>query len=254
MAPTEGDAAGESRAVCTRPGSRVRRLLLLLASVAVIARSVAGSASTDIAVAAGKTAKVDPALKQGAASDPRAVVPVIIERSSENTALDALTASGGKAGRTLKLGKALTADVRAGAVDALALESGVLRVAFDAPLVGQAEVDWDARPLATIYPAVVGAPDVWSAGLRGTGVGVAILDSGLRDHEDYKAADKNGRRGGRSRLVKKVAVALDDPGGADDDYGHGTRVAGIVGGAAGATGTTRTSGATSTPASRRAST
>jgi len=77
---------------------------------------------------------------------------------------------------------------------------------------------------------VVGAPDVWSAGLRGTGVGVAILDSGLRDHEDYKAADKNGRRGGRSRLVKKVAVALDDPGGADDDYGHGTWVAGIVGG------------------------
>src|SRR5204863_8961469 len=114
----------------------------------------------------------DPVLKEQAKKDPAAVVPVVIERSSDTAAVAAVQTKGGKTGRQLKVRKGLAAEVPAGAVDALAREPGVLRVAFDAPVASQGAPDWDDRPLETVYPAAVGAPALWAAGVQGTGVGV----------------------------------------------------------------------------------
>jgi serine protease AprX len=73
-----------------------------------------------------------------------------------------------------------------------------------------------------ITTATVNANLAWSLGYTGTGVGVAVIDSGVYAHDDLKAAN-----GTHSRVVfsESFVTGLD----ASDQYGHGTHVAGIVG-------------------------
>src|SRR5262249_15933010 len=69
--------------------------------------------------------------------------------------------------------------------------------------------------------AAVIAPYAWSLGLDGTGIGVAVIDSGVHGTEDLKDAQ------GHNRIVYNYDSL---GGGTDDAYGHGTHVAGIIGG------------------------
>jgi serine protease AprX len=73
-----------------------------------------------------------------------------------------------------------------------------------------------------ITTATVNANIAWSAGYTGTGVGVAVIDSGIYAHDDLQNANGTG-----SRIVysQSFVTGLD----ASDQYGHGTHVAGIVG-------------------------
>jgi len=68
----------------------------------------------------------------------------------------------------------------------------------------------------------VNAPIAWNSGWDGTGVGVAIIDSGIYSHPDLLSAAS-----GRSRVVYRQSFI---GGLQNDDFGHGTHVAGIVAG------------------------
>jgi len=73
-----------------------------------------------------------------------------------------------------------------------------------------------------ITDATVAANIAWSSGYTGSGVGVAIIDSGIYSQDaDFVNAS------GKSRVVysESFVSGLD----ASDQYGHGTHVAGIVG-------------------------
>ncbi len=59
--------------------------------------------------------------------------------------------------------------------------------------------------------------------LNGTGIGVAVIDSGISDHPDLHTPAGNGP----SRVVYNQSFAS---GGPNDQYGHGTHVAGLIGG------------------------
>ncbi len=61
----------------------------------------------------------------------------------------------------------------------------------------------------------------WSLGFDGTGVAVAVVDSGIHGVDDLKDAQ------GHSRIAYKASTL---GGNGDDQYGHGTHVAGIIGG------------------------
>ena len=86
----------------------------------------------------------------------------------------------------------------------------VKHISLDHPIAGL--LDYTA--------ATVGADLAWRAGLDGTGVGVAVIDSGIANHPDLQAA-------GVSRVVYQENFIDNESG---DSFGHGTHVAGIVGG------------------------
>jgi serine protease AprX len=60
--------------------------------------------------------------------------------------------------------------------------------------------------------------------LDGTGVGIAVIDSGVYNHDDLQTADRSA-----SRIVYSESFVPGDPG-TNDTYGHGTHVAGIIAG------------------------
>lgn len=74
-----------------------------------------------------------------------------------------------------------------------------------------------------ISTAAVNANQAWQTfNVNGTGVGVAVIDSGIWQHPDLNGAN------GATRIVYSQSFV---PGlNAADQYGHGTHVAGIIGG------------------------
>ena len=68
-------------------------------------------------------------------------------------------------------------------------------------------------------PAVL-ANYAWSLGFDGSGIGVAVIDSGIHQVSDLQG-----------NSASRIAYSADFVGGGtDDQYGHGTHVAGIIGG------------------------
>jgi serine protease AprX len=115
-------------------------------------------------------------------------------------------------------GIALTIPVRA--LPALEADPEVLSVSVDHPMK---ELD-DTTDVAT------GVPSAWSAGYNGAGIGVAVIDSGINDsHPDLWNSSES-----QSRVVYHqdfTGTATSNSSGAKYDlYGHGTHVAGIIGG------------------------
>ncbi len=73
-----------------------------------------------------------------------------------------------------------------------------------------------------ITTSTVNANAAWSMGYSGTGIGVAVIDSGIYAHPDLSTSNGTGTRVVYSQ---SFVPGLD----ASDQFGHGTHVAGIVG-------------------------
>jgi serine protease AprX len=181
-------------------------------TVLLVALLSVGSALAD-------TSKISPDLIPYLAT-PTANVNVIVQYNS------AVTCSGGILGNLLCPGvnllggvlhtvfsliNAVTATVHAGDLLSISDQSNVSYISLDRSLVA-------ANDYTT---AAMNAPPAWSAGLDGSGIGIAIIDSGIYSHPDLN------NMWGQSRVVYRhsfVAATL------ADDYGHGTHVAGIAAG------------------------
>lgn len=74
------------------------------------------------------------------------------------------------------------------------------------------------------FPAVMADLARQQYALDGTGIGVAVIDSGVYNHDDLQTADNSA-----SRIVYAESFVLGDPS-SNDTYGHGTHVAGIIAG------------------------
>jgi serine protease AprX len=90
------------------------------------------------------------------------------------------------------------------------------------PKVAYISSDRPFQAMLDYTATAVDAPLAWQAGFDGTGVGIAIIDSGIFNHPDLKDAS------GNSRIVYSQDFVGD--GSTNDPFGHGTHVAGIAAG------------------------
>ncbi len=108
---------------------------------------------------------------------------------------------------------AISATLTPTVIQTVATDSNVVYISPNRPTQGSLD----------ITTTTVNANAAWSLGYDGTGVGVAVIDSGIyAQHDDLQTAN-----GAGSRVVysQSFVTGLD----ASDQYGHGTHVAGIVG-------------------------
>lgn len=81
--------------------------------------------------------------------------------------------------------------------------------------------DYRVHTLLNVAAPTVGAPQAWESGYKGTGIGVAVLDTGVYPHPDLVNPTN------RITAFKDFIRGKKSP---YDDNGHGTHVAGAIAG------------------------
>ena len=117
---------------------------------------------------------------------------------------------GGRLHRKLDVIKGAHYRVPTSAIERLAADPDVSYISLDRPVRGMLNISTQA----------VNSVIANQSGYDGTGVGVALLDSGMEDKPDFHNAK------GNRNLYSAGFVS---GGNRNDQYGHGTHVAGILG-------------------------
>jgi serine protease AprX len=127
---------------------------------------------------------------------------------------------GGRLQSKLHMIKAAAFTIPVSALAALEADPEVVSVSIDHPM----------NVMDDVTNGATGVNTAWTSGYDGTGVGVAVIDSGINDsHPDLWNSS-----GTASRVVYHQdftgTATTNSKGGQYDLYGHGTHVAGIIGG------------------------
>jgi serine protease AprX len=128
-----------------------------------------------------------------------------------------VAAKGGMLQQNLPLINGAAFTVKGNSVAALAKDSSVAYISLDRTV-------WATATVTDLYDQAVLAPYAWSKNFTGSGIGVAVIDSGITAGRDFTLANGTG-----SRIVYNQNFAS-GPNTAADLYGHGTHVAGILAG------------------------
>lgn len=147
------------------------------------------------------------------------LVPVLVGKlSAGDHAPEALVARiGGRVVRQLRLIDGFRADVPRSAVPVLRALGGIRFVTPDPVVHLEAQMGQDSGTASGVYTDATRASKAWAMGVTGKGVNVAVIDTGINTSGD---------------LAGKVIHAEDFTPEADnqDNYGHGTFVAGLIAG------------------------
>ena len=130
---------------------------------------------------------------------------------------DKVIARGGMLQQNLPMINGGAFTVKGSSLKALSKDSNVAYVSLDRPV-------WATAKVTDLYDQAVLAPYAWSKNLSGTGIGIAVIDSGINSGKDFTLSTGTG-----SRIVYNQNFAS-GPNTATDLYGHGTHVAGILAG------------------------
>lgn len=125
--------------------------------------------------------------------------------------------------------------------EALARDSSVSHISKDLPVVADMAVTNRITRADAVWQGTSGLLRLGSVpGYKGAGIGVAVIDSGIAPHSALG-----------SRVMARVNLVSAEPGVTGDPFGHGTHVAGMIGGAgAAAAGVTTAYAGGSAPAVR----
>jgi serine protease AprX len=105
--------------------------------------------------------------------------------------------------------------------EALSRDSAVSHISRDLPVVADMAVTNKVTRADSVWAGTSGLLGLGSTpGYKGSGIGVAVIDSGIAPHSAIG-----------SRVVARVNLVSNEPGVTGDPFGHGTHVAGMIGGA-----------------------
>ncbi len=170
----------------------------------------------------------DPVLARTAAHHPARQVEVIVQFSanvSEAQARRAVRAVHGRVGAVVPVINGLSARMSARAARRLAHRAGVRAVSLNSRVKAQAKDVPDPKKLYTSFVQSSGLEPTW-AKTTGAGVGVAVIDTGIAgDLPDFRVSETDPT----SRVIASV-VTNPDATTANDVFGHGTHVAGLIAG------------------------
>ncbi|MDP3714753.1 MAG: S8 family serine peptidase [Mycobacteriales bacterium] len=195
------------------PRRRSLALLLLAALGASTLTSPAVAAQGSAWTSQVSTGVLDPGLS--AAGDALTRV-IVTAGEGVSAAARAVSGLGGDVTARLDLVGGVSASVPASLLDDLAGVPGVTAVTADTPVRFE-NMTYDEATSASSFVKTTKATAAWSAGNLGAGVGVAVLDTGISQMKDFEG-----------RLVH--GPDLSGEGTVVDSYGHGTVMAGAVGG------------------------
>jgi serine protease AprX len=155
------------------------------------------------------------------AANPDSDVDVIVQFTQTPTARHhaKVLNRGGQLKSELGVVKGGAYKLRASKLAELANDPEVAHISVDHSLRGT-KAAAPTGAMLDYYDAAVNAPFGWQMGLDGSGIGVAVIDSGIIDIPDL--------HGSKYRVVYSQNFA--GSGSANDVFGHGSHVAGIVGG------------------------
>jgi serine protease AprX len=179
--------------------------------------------------ATSRTAVVDPAL----AAAHGTVSVVVVRRAGTGDRADRVVrALGGTVTKDLSLVHGFAARLRADRVRALAASGGAATVSLDRAMTVQSSTVGATGP-SSVYSKTLRADGLQKNGVKGAGVTVALLDTGIADLPDLAGrvlpvkVDPVG-------TVTAPCVNLSGELGCQDSYGHGTFLAGLIAGSGGA--------------------
>jgi len=180
----------------------------------------------------GRTAQgpaISQAVSQFLAAHPGQPVQVIVTARGNAAPLEsAVRASGGKVKYDYGTVNSFAATVPSTMVDRLNHDAAVKGLTVDSPVKWQGAVS--STTLLNRYDTLSRVPSVaWNGkNLDGTGVQVAVIDTGVWPHNDLVQPSPSVPGNGGNRLISLYTNPLaTDP---LDHYGHGTHVAGIIAG------------------------
>ena len=174
-------------------------------------------------------AKLHPMLAHMAAESPGQPVSVIVQKADDSGKAEQLTAIlGGAVTKDLRMINAFAAQMTAGAALELAASPAVRWVSIDAPVkeAGGPDGTVDTNKLANTYISAIGADRLWDEGYQGSSVTVAVVDSGVASNDDLRELPNN------KSLLRILSSTMTNTAtnNSSDQYGHGTHIAGIIGG------------------------
>jgi serine protease AprX len=180
-------------------------------------------ASAGVAPAA-KTSHVYDAVRAYQSAHPGEAVPVIVQTDGVTDPAQLVRAAGGAVRTDLGFMQAVAADLAPSTIERLGYDARVRGISLDATVSRtdeNAPVARDGSSTANAYPQEIHADRFWRLGLMGQGIGVAVVDTGIAPSKDF------GPPNGPSRVVASVSSTSSS---VPDGYGHGTHVAGLIGG------------------------
>ena len=193
---------------------RVPRVLWCLVLAALLSVPSAATILPGLTSSASPATKVDPSLLTAARQAPRTMEPIIVRetQASSDLAENLVRSLGGRVTRELPIISSFSAVFPAGQVMDLAAAGSVTRVWAD----GKVRMSTDTSLLNTTTPPnknwqdAMDLPSVWNQGYTGSGVTVALLDTGVSPVADLGA-----------RVAARVDFTSEQDG--LDHFGHGTQ-------------------------------
>jgi serine protease AprX len=206
-----------------------QKLVNIFLLIMLVVACLGISSSPGIADAQAGMLHIQPLLLDMARKDPGQIVQVIVQQADQSgVAKTTAIGLGGQVSRDLTLINAFVVTLNAGSVMKLAANSHVRHISLDAPVTSTACTGdcISGTNLTNAYVKAVGADKVWNMATprQGKGIGVAVVDSGINYQTDLYTPS------GANRVVTSVRYNTDYNQTTFDNYGHGSAIAGVIGG------------------------